>query len=68
MVNNISKYGKRIKVKLVQLGKTQNWLIEQVSEKTGLYFDSSYLYKIMRGTEKSENVINAINEILGIKN
>ena len=66
MVKNISEYGTRIKIRLVELGKSQNWLIEQVSEATGLFFDSSYLHKIMCGTEKSKNITDAINEILNI--
>lgn len=67
MVKNISEYGKKVKIKLTELGKEQNWLIEQVREKTGLYFDSSYMHKIFCGTEKSKNIIAAINETLGIE-
>lgn len=67
MVKNISGYGKKIKNKLTELGKSQNWLIEEVANKTGLYFDSSYLHKIMCGTEKSENIVLAINEILELE-
>lgn len=67
MVKNISEYGKRIKIRLSELGESQNWLIEKVGESTGLFFDSSYLHKIMIGTEKSRNIINAINTILGIE-
>lgn len=66
MVKNISEYGKAIKVRLVELGVDQNWLIEQVRSKTGLYFDSSYLHKIMCGTEKSKTITTAIDEILNI--
>lgn len=67
MVKNISEYGKRIKMRLAELGESQNWLIAKVGESTGLFFDSSYLHKIMIGKEKSRNIINAINEILNIE-
>ena len=67
MVKNISEYGIRIKMRLLELGKTQNWLIEEVSAKTGLYFDSGYLHKILTGAEKSEKVLTAINDILGLE-
>lgn len=67
VVSNISEYGKSIKLKLLERGENQNWLIEQVKTKTGLYFDSSYLHKVMTGKEKSANVVSAINEILGIE-
>lgn len=67
MVKNITEYGKRIKMRLLEIDKSQNWLIEEVARATGLYFDSSYLHKILCGTEKSANIVNAINEILGIE-
>ena len=67
MVKNISEYGKKIKIRLSELGESQNWLIGKVGETTGLFFDSSYLYKIMIGKEKSRNIINAINGILNIE-
>ena len=66
MVKNISEYGKTVKMRLIELGKDQNWLIGEVRSKTGLYFDSSYLHKILCGTEKSEKILAAINETLGI--
>ena len=66
MVKNISEYGKTIKVRLVELGVDQNWLIEQVRNKTGLYFNSSYLHKILCGTEKPKTITAAIDEILSI--
>lgn len=66
MVKNISEYGKAIKMRLVELGMDQNWLIEQVRSKTGLYFDSSYLHKILCGKEKPKTITAAIDEILSI--
>lgn len=67
MVKNISDYGMRIKMRLLELGKNQNWLIDEVALRTGLFFDSGYLYKIMVGTSRSENITSAINEILGFE-
>lgn len=65
MVKNITDYGKRIKMRLLELGKNQNWLIEQVKDKTGLYYDSGYMTKILNGSAKSSNITSAIDEILG---
>lgn len=62
----ITQYGKEIKKKLVDIDKTQTWLIEKVKEKTGLYFDDSYLYKIMTGTNRPQKIIMVINEVLEI--
>ena len=67
MVKNITDYGIRIKMRLLELGKSQNWLIEEVAERSGLFFDSGYLHKIMTGAEKSPNITLAIDEILGFK-
>ena len=67
MVNGITDYGKRIKMRLLELGKNQNWLIEQVSERTGMYFDSGYMYKIMTGQNKSKNITKSIDEVLGFE-
>jgi len=38
-----------------------------VRQKTGLYCDSSYLYKIQTGQLATPKVLAAINETLGIK-
>ena len=67
MVKNITKYGITIKMRLTEIGKSQNWLIEAVRAKTGRFFDSSYLHKIITGRENSKTIISAINEILDIE-
>lgn len=59
-------FGKEVKKRLIDMDKTQEWLYEQVTEKTGLYFDSSYLSKIMRGVYTPEKMVQAIREILDI--
>ena len=67
---NLSKYsdfGLSVKTKLLQLGKEQKWLEEAVSEKTGLYVDSGYIYKILTGQRNAPKIVSAIREILEIK-
>ena len=59
-------FGKDIVKRLIDIDKDQLWLIEQVKEKTGLYFDSSYLYKIRVGTLATPGVVAAIREILDL--
>jgi hypothetical protein len=49
------------------MGKTQKWLEEAVSAKTGLYVDSSYMYKILTGQREAPNIVAAIREILQIE-
>lgn len=48
-------FGKAVKKQLIELEKDQNWLIEQVKERTGDYFDSSYLYRILSGKITGES-------------
>lgn len=60
-------FGKAIVKKLVDIERPQTWLIDQVKEKTGLYFDDSYLYKIRTGQLRTPKVVNAICEVLEIE-
>lgn len=70
---NTSDFGKAVKIRLIEMEKTQDWLIEQVRERTGDYFDSSYLYRILSGKLSAENGTNGkpgkavvIRDILGM--
>lgn len=63
----MTEYGKAIKKKLIDMEKTQAWLIERVKEETGLYFDDSYMYKIVHGKVATPSMVNAINKILELK-
>ena len=64
--NALTEFGKEIKKKLIDLDRSHTWLIARVSEETGLYFDSSYLHKIMTGKIRTPKVVQAISEILEI--
>lgn len=65
-IATITQFGKEIKKRLVDLGRSQSWLIERVSADTGLYFDRSYMNKIMKGQLNTPKIVNAICEILDI--
>lgn len=67
---NLSKFtdfGLVVKTKLLQMGKEQKWLEEAVSEKTGLFVDGGYMYKILTGQRKAPKIVAAICEILGLQ-
>jgi hypothetical protein len=67
---NLSKYsdfGLLVKTKLLNNGKSQKWLEEAVSEKTGLFVDNGYMYKILTGQRNAPKIVDAICEILNIK-
>ena len=62
-----TEYAKEVRKKLIDMDKSQDWLIQQVSEKTGMYFDDSYLSKIFNGKRNPPIIIAAINQILGLE-
>ena len=63
----ITPFGKDVKRRLIDLDQDQAWLIEEVRARTGLYFDSSYMYKIQTGQLVTPSIVNAICDILAIK-
>ena len=66
IMNNskFSDFGMAVKIKLLMMGKEQKWLEEAVAEKTGLYVDSGYMYKILTGQRNAPKITAAIMEIL----
>ena len=66
---NNSKYtdfGLCVKTELLRMGKTQNWLEQAVTERTGLFVDSSYMYKVLTGQRSAPKIVAAIREILNL--
>ena len=59
-------FGKDIEKRLIDLERTQGWLIEQVRQMTGLYFDYSYIYKIKTGQLSTPKIVQAIRDILDL--
>lgn len=62
--NPFTDYGIKVKTRLLEMGKTQNWLIQQLKEKTGMFVDSSSLNKVLTGQVNSERITSAINELI----
>ena len=65
--SKFTDFGLCVKTELLRNGKEQKWLEEAVSEKTGLYVDSGYLYKILTGQRNAPKIVAAICEILSIR-
>ena len=63
----LTEFGKQVKIKLIQLDKPQKWLNEEVVKRTGLYFDDSYLHRIVTGKNSNPKIVSAIKEILEIE-
>ena len=60
----LTGFGKNIGKRLIDLEHPQVWLINQVRERTGLYFDDSYLYKIKTGQLATPKIVQAIRDVL----
>lgn len=58
--------GKEINHALVDINQPKEWLIEQVQNDTGRYFDRSYLHKIQTGELSTPGMVASICKILGI--
>ena len=66
-LSKFSDFGLLVKTKLLQTGKNQIWLEKAVSQKTGLFVDSGYMYKILTGQRNAPKIVAAICEILSIE-
>ena len=65
--SKFTDWGLTVKTELLRKGKTQTRLGEEITNRTGLYADDGYIYKILTGQRNAPKIVTAINEILGIK-
>ena len=65
--SKFSDFGLCVKTELLRMGREQKWLEAAVSEKTGLYVDGGYMYKILTGKRNAPKIVAAICEILSIQ-
>ena len=65
--SKFTDFGLCVKTELLRQGKEQKWLEEAVSEKTGLFVDSGYMYKILTGQRNAPKIVAAICELLNIR-
>lgn len=66
-VRKFTEFGLCVKTELLRQGKEQKWLQERINEKTGLFVDNGYMYKILTGQRNAPKIVQAICEILGIE-
>lgn len=67
-LSKFSEFGLCVKTELLKNNRSQKWLEEEITNKTGLYVDSGYMYKILTGQRKAPKIVEAICDILNIKN
>lgn len=61
-----TEFGLCVKKRLLDLGMTQKKLEQIVSERTGLFVDAGYMYKILSGQREAPKISEAIREVLEI--
>ena len=59
-------FGLCVKMELLKRGKTQKWLEEEITVQTGLFADSGYMDKILKGKRNAPKVVQAIRDILDL--
>lgn len=64
--SKFTSFGLAVKTELLRQGMTQTELEREVSAATGLYVDSSYIYKILTGKRRAPKIAKAIREILNL--
>ena len=63
----VTEFGLCVKKRLLDLGMTQKELEQIVSERTGLFVDAGYMYKILSGQREAPKISEAIKDVLDIK-
>lgn len=63
----LSDFGLAVKIELIKRGRSQTWLEKEVTQRTGLYVDGGYMYKILTGQRNAPKITAAITEILGVE-
>ena len=61
-----TEFGLCVKKRLLDLGMTQKELERIVSERTGLFVDAGYMYKILSGQREAPKISEAIRDVLQI--
>ena len=60
-------FGLWLKKGLLKGGNTQGWLEEEMTNRTGLFADSGYMDKMLKGKRNAPKIVQAICEILDIQ-
>ena len=63
----LTDYGIAVKTQLMRMGKTQEWLICELTKNTNMFVDCSVVNKILTGRLNSKKLISEINSILKLK-
>lgn len=59
-----TEFGKEVRKTLIDRDMSVVELAQQVSERTNLFCDATYLYHIFRGDRNAPKIVEAVKEIL----
>ena len=60
----LTEFGKVVHKWLIDNGRNTDWLCTEVSKRTGLYCDRSYLAKVLKGDRKAQKIKDALEQII----
>lgn len=63
-MTQLTAFGKDVYKWLIDNGHNTDWLCTEVSKRTGLYCDRSYLAKVLKGDRKAQKIKDALEQIL----
>ena len=66
-LSKISDFGLLVKTELLKSRRTQKWLEEEITKRTGLFVDSGYMHKILTGQRNAPKIVEAIRDILNLQ-
>lgn len=66
-LSKISEFGLCVKTELLKSRRTQKWLEEEITKRTGLYVDNGYMHKILTGQRNAPKIVEAIRDILNLQ-
>ena len=64
--HELTEFGKAVKIRLLELQKTQKWLIAELNSLEILKVDSSFLNKVLTGQVRKSRMEGLICQILSI--
>ena len=62
--NPLTPYGKEVKHRLIELDRTNGWLIEEVNKRREPKIDTSFMSKVLNGKVKNSRMTVIIDQIL----
>ena len=67
-LSKVSDFGLVVKTELLKNRRSQKWLEEEITKRTGLFVDSGYMHKILTGQRNAPKIVESICDILNIEN